>query len=171
MRPFQKILVAVDFSPASDAALEQAARLADAFGASVVVLHVYEAPTFVYPALPFLPLDDISSAIEKNATAGVAAIVKRMTANGRAVEGLVRQGSAWQRIEEVAAEILADLVVVGTHGRRGVARAIIGSVAERVVRTSRVPVLTVHAPELAVAAARSTIPTEPEIPSRDGACG
>jgi nucleotide-binding universal stress UspA family protein len=64
------------------------------------------------------------------------------------VLGVVRQGSAWREIDDVAREMRADLIVLGTHGRRGVARVILGSVAEKVVRTSPVPVLTVH-PETA----------------------
>jgi len=167
MPSIRKILVPIDFSPSSDAALERAATMADAFSASLVVLHVYEAPVFVYPALPFLPIDDISLSIEKNARAGVDAVVRRFLASGRVVEGLVRQGSAWRVIDEVTREIGADLVVVGTHGRRGLERALVGSVAERVVRTSRVPVLTVRASEKP-ADVRQAMPTEPELPEGIG---
>lgn len=170
MAPFAKILVPTDFSPASDAALACAASLADTSSAAIVVLHVYESPRFAYPALSSSPLDDVSLVIEVNARIGVEAAVTRLAVNGRAVEGMVRQGSPWRRIEEVATEVGADLIVMGTHGRRGFARALIGSVAERIVRVSTIPVLTVHAPVLPPVL-RSTMPTEPDLPSRDGACG
>jgi nucleotide-binding universal stress UspA family protein len=54
-------------------------------------------------------------------------------------------GAAWDEINAVAAETKADLIVVGTHGRRGLARALLGSTAERVIRTATLPVFVVHA--------------------------
>jgi nucleotide-binding universal stress UspA family protein len=63
-----------------------------------------------------------------------------------AISGILLNGAAWDEIGRVAVEQNADLIVMGTHGRRGLPRAILGSVAERVIRTSTVPVLTVHGP-------------------------
>jgi nucleotide-binding universal stress UspA family protein len=63
----------------------------------------------------------------------------------------VRSGKAWEQILEVAREVRADLIVVGSHGRKLIQRALLGSVAERVVRLSHVPVLTVHPPMPAAA--------------------
>jgi nucleotide-binding universal stress UspA family protein len=63
-----------------------------------------------------------------------------------AISAILLNGAAWEEIARMAAEQNADLIVMGTHGRRGLPRAILGSVAERVIRTSSVPVLTVHAP-------------------------
>ena len=60
------------------------------------------------------------------------------------MKGFVRLGAPWEEILSVATERGADLVVVGTHGRRGFAHALMGSVAERVVRLSTIPVLTVR---------------------------
>jgi nucleotide-binding universal stress UspA family protein len=62
------------------------------------------------------------------------------------VSVVLRHGTPWTEIATVAREAKADLVVMGTHGRRGVARMLLGSVAERVVRTAPCPVLTVHGP-------------------------
>jgi nucleotide-binding universal stress UspA family protein len=146
--PFKKVLVPVDAGPASDAAVEHAAALAGAFGAEVTVLHVYEAPIPVYPGAPYVPIHDVSLALETSARAAVDAVVHRLAGRASQVTGLVRQGSAWRNINDVALEIGADLIVLGTHGRRGVTRALIGSVAEKVVRTSPLPVLTVHALDL-----------------------
>jgi nucleotide-binding universal stress UspA family protein len=146
MSSIRKILVPTDFGPASEAALGQAVDLALALGAELTLLHVYESPvSFAYPGAPSIPLDDISSSLRESAEKGVRALVARTTERVAKVTGLVRQGSAWRNINDVAHEIGADLIVIGTHGRRGVPRALIGSVAEKLVRTSHVPVLTVHA--------------------------
>jgi nucleotide-binding universal stress UspA family protein len=61
------------------------------------------------------------------------------------LEGILRMGVPWEEILKAIAETHADLVVMGTHGRRGISHALIGSVAEKVVRASPVPVLSVHA--------------------------
>jgi nucleotide-binding universal stress UspA family protein len=147
--PIRKILLPVDLGPASEAAIEETAALASAFGAEVTVLHVYEAPIHVYPGVPYVPIYDTSLALEKSARGAVDVVVHQLAGRVARVTGLVRQGSAWRNINEVAQELGADLIVLGTHGRRGVPRAFIGSVAEKVVRTSPVPVLTVHAPDSA----------------------
>ena len=152
MRPFKKILVPTDFGPASDAAVERAVELASAFDSELTILHVYEAPVFAYPGgAPYIATQNISADLERSARAAVDTLVQQLETCVSRVAGIVRQGSAWRHIEEVAREIGADLVVVGTHGRRGVPRALLGSVAEKVVRTSPVPVLTVHAAEAAAA--------------------
>ncbi len=144
----RKILVPTDFGPASEAALSHAIDLATAFGAGITLLHVYESPvSFAYPGAPFVPIDDISNSLRENAERGVRSLVARTGERLARVDGLVRQGSAWRNINDVAQELGFDLIVIGTHGRRGVPRALIGSVAEKLVRTSHVPVLTVHAPE------------------------
>lgn len=62
------------------------------------------------------------------------------------MQAVLRNGVAWEEIAAVAKESQADLIVIGTRGRRGLARALLGSVAESVIRTSDVPVLTLHAP-------------------------
>jgi nucleotide-binding universal stress UspA family protein len=59
---------------------------------------------------------------------------------------VLREGVAWEEVNSVAKEIDANLIVIGTHGRRGLARALLGSVAENVIRTSTVPVLVIHGP-------------------------
>ena len=152
MAPIQKILVPIDFGPASDAATEHAVQLASAFGAHLTVLHVYEAPLYAYPGAPYVAIEDITSSLEKSAKAGVDVVVKQLTERVPGVSGLVRQGSAWRCINDVVQEIGADLIVIGTHGRRGLPRALIGSIAEKVVRMASVPVLTVHAAESTAAA-------------------
>ncbi len=150
----KKILVPIDFGPASDAAVEEAVMLASSLGAELAILHVYKVPVFAYPGAPYIAFEDISISLEKTARAGVDTVVHQISKRVPRVSGLIRHGSAWLLINDVAQEIGADLVVLGTHGRRGVPRMLLGSVAEKVVRTSPVPVLTVHAAEAAVRASR-----------------
>ncbi len=151
MATIRKILLAVDFGAASEAATLRATELARVFDAEITVLHVYEAPVYAYPhpPHPLLDVDAISASLERRAQAGVDVIVRQIAHHTGRVSGFVRQGSAWRNINDVAREVDADLVVMGTHGRTGVDRVLIGSVAEKVVRTSPVPVLIVpepHAP-------------------------
>ena len=63
---------------------------------------------------------------------------------GVATRGVLKQGPTWQTIVETADEVGAGMIVMGTHGRHGLPRALLGSVAEKVVRTAHTPVLTVH---------------------------
>ena len=62
------------------------------------------------------------------------------------MKAILRDGVAWEEVNAVAKEIDANLIVIGTHGRRGLARALLGSVAENVIRTSTIPVLVIHGP-------------------------
>ena len=71
-------------------------------------------------------------------------LLASLRATSPGAKGLLKVGVAWEQILVAAAEVRADLLVLGTHGRRGVAHAVMGSVAERVVRLSEIPVLTVR---------------------------
>jgi nucleotide-binding universal stress UspA family protein len=73
---------------------------------------------------------DITLELEKSARLGVDTVVHQLRGRVPHVAGLVRPGTPWREINDVAREIGADLVIVGTHGRRGVPRALLGSVAE-----------------------------------------
>ena len=72
------------------------------------------------------------------------AVVARARESGVAVESALREGTGWRQIEEFAREGAVDLIVVGSHGRRGLPHALLGSVAEKVVRTAQCPVLVVR---------------------------
>ncbi len=144
MSPIRKILCPVDFSPSSDRAAVYAVGLARSLGASVVLQHVWEIPP-VYPlpegAMVFNA--DVVGILEKESVKRMEACVGQHAGAGVSVEGKVVEGFAAEQIVKAASELAADLVVMGTHGRRGFAHALLGSVAERVVRTSPVPVLVV----------------------------
>jgi nucleotide-binding universal stress UspA family protein/predicted phosphoribosyltransferase len=130
------ILVPVDFSATSDRACDHAAELARAFGARIVLLQVVEPPAYPLPK-------DMMDALREAASSELERRANELRAVLREVDTRLAEGKPWQEIERAAVDIGADLVILGTHGRRGLARAVLGSVAERVVRTSPVPVLTV----------------------------
>jgi nucleotide-binding universal stress UspA family protein len=139
------ILVAHDFSETAENALSYALGLAEKLGSRVTILHVFEPPAYAFPEGPTLTLE-LTVQIEKAAATALAGVAEHARRPGVETSTQLRQGSAWREIDAAAREGQADLIVIGTHGRRGLARALLGSVAEKVVRTAGCPVLTVHAP-------------------------
>lgn len=141
------ILVPTDFSVASEAALDHAIGLASKLGGKVYVLHAYQLPVVGFPDGVLVPTAEIASRVISWAQTELAACVAKRKASGVEILPILKQADPREAALAVAEEISADLIVMGTHGRRGIARALIGSVAESVVRTSAVPVMTVHAAE------------------------
>jgi nucleotide-binding universal stress UspA family protein len=140
----RSILTPVDFGAGSDHALEYALDLASALGATVHVLHVYQIPVYGFPDGAFLAGPEIATRLSEAAQKGLDSLVARVAARGVNVQGHLRQGNPADEICEVATALKVDLIVLGTHGRRGLAHALMGSVAERVVRTSNTPVLSIR---------------------------
>lgn len=145
MKPFTHVLVPTDFSAPSRVAVAAAAAVAKSFGAKLTLLHVVEPQYAAYAGMPFMPVVDLVSETEQAAWAGLKAQADDLPEDV-SVASVVRRGAAWSEILEGANECGADLIVMGTHGHTGLARALIGSTAEKVVRMSTLPVLTVHAP-------------------------
>jgi len=141
------ILVPTDFSVASEAALDQAIGLATKLGGKVYVLHAYQLPVVGFPDGVLVPTAEIASRVISWAQTELAACVAKRKGSGVELLPILKQADPREAALAVAEEISADLIVMGTHGRRGIARALIGSVAESVVRSSAVPVMTVHAAE------------------------
>jgi nucleotide-binding universal stress UspA family protein len=139
------VLVPTDFSPQADQALDYAIELAEKLGATVHVLNVIGIPALGVPELGVALTSSVIDQIVQDNTAALEKLVASRAGKAKLGEPLLRTGDARDEILHVAEEIKADLVVMATHGRRGVARALLGSVAEMVVRTSPVPVLTVRA--------------------------
>jgi nucleotide-binding universal stress UspA family protein len=135
---FQHILLATDFSEASERAVELAAGLGRALRARVTVLHVYPSASATPPQLA-AAARAWPGAIR--AQARIDRTVDRVRARGVEADGMLRFGLLPERIVEVALELAADLIVVGTHGRKGLARMWYGSFAEEVLRESHIPVL------------------------------
>jgi nucleotide-binding universal stress UspA family protein len=142
----KRILVPHDFSPTADNALAFALDLATKLGAAITVMHAYEYPMLSYPEGPALTADLVLE-IEKAARVALDGVVSRARRPGVPMDATLRQGPAWAEILAAANEARAELIVIGTHGRRGLSRALLGSVAEKVVRTAPCPVLTVRGPE------------------------
>lgn len=140
MAAIRHVLCPTDFSTCAAEALEVAIAFAQKFDATLTLLHVYTLPVSGFGG-------DITVFAEQELDVTAQRALDRVLEQVRAVHAksnaLVRQGAPAATILDVAAERGADLIVLGTHGRRGVARVLIGSVAEKVVRSSRVPVLTV----------------------------
>ena len=144
MKTFKHILVPTDFEKASAHALEVATSLALSCGAKLTLLHVWELP--VYPYMDFILNSEIITRVEDAAVKHLADALEKLRQVMPDAESKLKTGQPGPSILEAVLDLKADLVVMGTHGRRGVGRAMLGSVAEKLVRLSTVPVLTVHAP-------------------------
>jgi nucleotide-binding universal stress UspA family protein len=138
------ILVPTDFAPASACALELGVQMARAFDAKVTLLHVWELP--IYPYTDFMLNSTVISEVEDAAVKGLARGLAELQKVMPTAQSKLKTGVPWQGVLEACDELGVDLVVMGTHGRHGLSRLTLGSIAERVVRLSKVPVLTVHAP-------------------------
>ncbi|MET0384317.1 MAG: universal stress protein, partial [Polyangiales bacterium] len=152
----QRLLVPVDFSPSSKLALEQGAALANSQDAELDVLHVWELPAFVAASevaedagLAPAILDSIS----KNAYSLTERFAAEARDNGVAIHRAraLAGASVYETIIEQADRGGYDMIVIGSHGRSGWSRLVIGSVAERVVRHAHCPVLVARAQPVAVA--------------------
>ena len=142
----RKILVPVDFSPASLDGLEYAVGLARTTGASLVVLHVVESVQYAAPADLFGATASLGALEEEQrrmARQELSGLEKRLRTRGLKIRSVLSNGSAAAGIVSAAQRLKANLIVMATHGRTGIAHFLMGSVAERVVRTARCPVLTV----------------------------
>ena len=150
MITIKRILVATDFSEASGGALAYGRTLARQFTASLHLVHVVEnlAMRNILAEGFLSALPDLQRDMEAAARARLDSVIPRLRAEGTRTEGQVVTSTATaEAIVTCAQEMGVDLIVIGTHGIGGVSRLLIGSVAERVVRTARCPVLTIRAPE------------------------
>jgi nucleotide-binding universal stress UspA family protein len=140
----RKILVPTDFSPCAAAALDCAIDLAKKFDAEIRLLHALPLipGVFGYQFVP-LPVEWIAS-IRVRANAELAKEASR--AGKLRVTTEVREGQVHESVLSAAEALGADLIVMGTHGRSGLSHAVLGSIAERVLRHSPIPVLTVRDP-------------------------
>ncbi|MDB4954972.1 MAG: Universal stress protein UspA [Myxococcales bacterium] len=143
----KNILVPVDFSEASEAALDYAVVLAARLDAKLHLLHVV---TFPVLGVPEAGITLTPSVIEDLMTESQSALQKLADARRNSAkigEVMLRTGDPREVIHWVAEEISADLIVMSTHGRRGIRRLLLGSVTESVVRTASCPVLTLRVPK------------------------
>jgi nucleotide-binding universal stress UspA family protein len=140
------LVVGTDFSATGRAALDWGIDLARSLGARVVVTHAYDLPLVGLLDASLIVDAETAARLSDEAQKGLDAEVARVRDRGVKVEGLLRQGDPRVVLPEIAQATSAGLLVVGSHGRRGVARALLGSVAESVLRASAVPVAVVREP-------------------------
>jgi len=145
---FHRIVVPTDFSDCAREAWEMAKRLSAAAGGELIVCHVLPEPLRYGQGIY---AGDAAANVQQSARAWVKAalddLVGEARAKGLAARAGLRHGVAYQEIVALALDERADLIVIGTHGRGGVSRALLGSVADRVVRLAPCPVLTVREPD------------------------
>lgn len=138
----QKILVGSDFSSYSERALDYALNFAEKFGAEILLIHVIES--FNYSVTDSMTVVGHEKALSVTAAALLENQMKRLNNLAINLESHLTHGSPYQEIIKKAEEDEVDLIVLGTHGRSGMEHLLLGSVAERVVRTASCPVLTVR---------------------------
>jgi nucleotide-binding universal stress UspA family protein len=142
MTTFNNILVPTDFGEPADRALDFAITLAAKFESKLTLLHASWLPPSSYAAYAeglYWPTDEMAKGAKKELEAALSKATNRYPKT----EGIVVTGEPWLTILEVAKLCGADLIVMGTHGRRGLSRVLVGSVTEKVVRLSPIPVLTI----------------------------
>jgi nucleotide-binding universal stress UspA family protein len=164
MALFRHVLVATDFSQCSERALELGIKTADALGAELTIVHAWDVPAYVYTNPSFIPSDVVTPILDaaKDQLKEAGETARQVIPNAAV---MLRQGVAWREILAAREELGADVIVIGTHGRTGLAHVFLGSVAEHVVRSAPVPVITVHAstplPRMAREDTTSTPPAPP----------
>lgn len=139
---FQKLLIAVDESPIAARAVDVAMDLAKSLHAQVALVHVID-PSPIYAAEAGMPSDELAVLAERDGTRLMADLRARLPADVHVLQFLP-WGQPGPEIAKAAKEWGADLVVIGSHGRRGLTRALVGSVAEAVMRHAPCPVLVVR---------------------------
>jgi universal stress protein A len=140
-----RILVPIDFSEHSQKALRYALAFARQFEAEVMLVHIVEQ--MVYPGdWMYPPLAATDFEAEKREK-----MISRLQAldadSGIRTQHIVRLGRAWQEVIEIAQEMKCDMIILATHGYTGLKHALLGSVAEKIVRHAPCPVLTVRPEE------------------------
>lgn len=152
MPTFSKILVATDFSDDSRNALRCAEELAHKFNSEMILLHVDQplAPVMVSELGPAFDLNAMNQMAEEQRLAAqreLDRIVGRLRDAGLKARSLLRVGAPFMEIIHAGQNEGVDLIVMGTHGRSGLAHVLLGSVAERVVQKAGCAVLTVRHPD------------------------
>jgi nucleotide-binding universal stress UspA family protein len=145
MPEIRRILCATDFSPASTRVYQYAVELASRLQAEIMLIHAYQIPAYTLPdGVVEVPVE-VETGIRERLTKQLSDFASSVDAKGVKIEAKLFDGVPYVEITRAARDLNADLVIIGTHGRTGLAHLLLGSVAERVVRTCEVPVLTIRA--------------------------
>ncbi len=141
------ILCPVDFSPGSEQAIRQAEEIAEALGAHIALIHAYQLPVLALPDSSVTVSPTFVADLTSRAQAELDRHKDALTSRGLTVTSRVLEGPPAETIVDAAKASGTYMIIMGTHGRSGFRRFLLGSTAERVVRLATVPVLTVHLPE------------------------
>ncbi len=152
MIQIQRIVVPMDFSECSRRGLKYAAALAERFGSEIVLVHAIEAPLNLPPQTlvrldPEGPPMPIMEYVREAADRRLNALLAELDLVHVKARGVIEVGDVRDVLLEHAKSLGADMIVMGTNGRKGLRHLLIGSVAEDIVRRSPVPVLTIRSPE------------------------
>jgi nucleotide-binding universal stress UspA family protein len=141
---FSRILIATDFSDLAANATQRGLQLARQTGAEVVLLHVIENTWYpgTFGVGP-LPLPDLEQQVRKAARERLDRLHQELAPSGLKCRTLLREGVPWAEIVSAAEQEHSDLIVLATHGYTGIKHALLGSQAERVVRTAKCAVMTI----------------------------
>jgi nucleotide-binding universal stress UspA family protein len=134
-------LLLTDFSPSSELALPWAVALASRYEGKIVVAHVISPEMYEYAPPELVP--QMRTAIERYGEQRMQLLLSQAEFRDVPREGLVRRGEIWNTLRELVETLEIDVIVVGTHGRRGLQKTLTGAVAEEILRLSSTPVLTV----------------------------
>jgi nucleotide-binding universal stress UspA family protein len=142
----RRILHATDFSPASARALNEAVKLATQNRAALLIVHVIEPTSYVAgdefgSAEIYTKLQDIA---ERDAKTSMSKLLGRLKKSNIKAQGLLLKGFAYDQIVKAAKSKKANMIVIGTHGRTGLSKLFMGSVAGKVISLATCPVLTVR---------------------------
>ena len=147
MKPFTKILTAIDFSENSECAFDYALTLATQFNAELTIIHVINEPVDLRGFyVPHISFEQLEKEIEESAVKMMDSFCSTKLGAFSNYKTSIMTGIPYDEILAAAARIDASLIVLGTHGRTGLDRIRFGSTAERVVRSASCPVLTVRLP-------------------------
>lgn len=148
MKDFKTILFAADFSESSDYAFQYAHSLAKQFNARLLVVHIINEPVdlrgFYVPHISFEKLEE---EIEEGAQKMMEKFCRTHIRDYDNFESFILPGIPYEEIIKKAEEESADLIIMGTHGRAGIDHVLFGSTAEKVVRKSPIPVMTIRIQE------------------------
>lgn len=140
------VLIPTDFSATADAAARYGCELAAQLGARVTLLHVFSSGVVALPDAVYAPTEEELRMLQDAAEAELRAAARHLAGLRAPIACRAVVGAPSDEIIAAAARLRADLIVMGTHGRRGLSHLLLGSVAERVLRTAPCPVLTVRLP-------------------------
>ncbi|HJK99409.1 MAG TPA: universal stress protein [Polyangiaceae bacterium LLY-WYZ-14_1] len=147
MPEIKNILCPIDFSDTSLSALDYGIDLATTLGAEVHVMHAYQLPVYALPDGALMASPEYITDLSNKLQAELDKVVDARQDRGPTLQAHLVEGVPHDEVARLGERIGADLVVMGTQGRSGLGHWLLGSVAEKVVRSSEVPVLTVRQPK------------------------